>query len=104
MRAFVVGGSEAVTLCLDDCHFLWGTVGKFVYMDSTQVQESCYAVSVLHGSGLLKVPPGGVARVDYIASSCLPEVFLRASLCVHHWQRQSSRRLQKFPHPLDIPT
>jgi hypothetical protein len=69
IRAFAVDGSEAVTLCLDYCVFHWDTAGKFVYVYISQLHESSYALPVLHDSGLPKVSPGDIARIEHEANA-----------------------------------
>jgi serine/threonine protein kinase/Tol biopolymer transport system component len=96
-RAFAVDGSEAVTLCLDYCHFHWDTAGKFVYVDFSQLHESSYAVPVLHDTGLPKVPPGGIARIEYLTNAktvtAIPQIVYSAvSPSVYAYTRQNSRR------------
>ncbi len=97
IRAFAVDGSEAVTLCLDYCVFHWDTAGKFVYVYISQLHESSYALPVLHDSGLPKVSPGDIARIEHEANAktitAIPQVVHSAvSPSLYAYTRQTTRR------------
>jgi Tol biopolymer transport system component len=68
-KAFAVEGNEAVTLCLDYCLVNWDTIGKFVYVYNPRLYEGSYALPVRHDSGLPKLPPTGIARIEDIADA-----------------------------------
>jgi serine/threonine protein kinase len=104
-RAFSVDGSKAVTLCLDYCFFTWDTAGKFVYVYLWQLHESSYALPGLHDSGLPKVPPGGIARREYLTNAktftAIPQIVRSAvSPSVYAYTRENTRRnLYRVPLP-----
>jgi eukaryotic-like serine/threonine-protein kinase len=96
-RAFSVDGSKAVTLCLDYCFFTWDTAGKFVYVYFWQLHESSYALPGLHDSGLPKVSPGGIARMEYLTNArtftAIPQIVRSAvSPSVYAYTRENTRR------------
>jgi hypothetical protein len=89
-----VDGSEAVTLCLDYCQFRWDTTGNFVFVG---LRESTYAIPVLHDSRLPKVPPGGIARIDYLSNpknaAAMPQIVDSAlGPSVYAYTRHNTRR------------
>jgi eukaryotic-like serine/threonine-protein kinase len=97
IRALAVDGSETVTLCLDYCVFHWDTAGKFVYVYISQLHESSYALPVLHDSGLPKVSPGDIARIEHEANAktitAIPQVVQSAvSPSLYAYSRQTTRR------------
>ena len=97
IRALAVDGSEAVTLCLDYCFFHWDTAGKFVYVYISRLHESSYALPVPHDSGLPKVSPGDVARIEHEANAktitAIPQVVHSAvSPSLYAYTRQTTRR------------
>jgi serine/threonine protein kinase len=97
VRALAVNGSEAVTVCLDYCFFRWDTAGKFVYVYISQLHGSSYALPVLHDSGLPKVSPGDIARIEHEANAktitAIPQVVHSAvSPSLYAYTRQTTRR------------
>ena len=97
IRAFPVDGGEAVTLCLDYCVFYWDTAGKFVYAYIPQLHERSYVLPVLHGSGLPKISPGDIARIEHEANAktitAIPQVVHSAvSPTLYAYTRQTTRR------------
>lgn len=104
-KAFAVDGSKAVTLCLDYCFFTWDTAGKFVYVYFWQLHESSYALPVLHDSGLPKVPPGGIARMEYLENAktvtAIHQIVSSAvSPSIYAYTRENTRRnLYRIPLP-----
>jgi eukaryotic-like serine/threonine-protein kinase len=96
-KAFALDGSAAVTLCVDYCFFHWDTAGKFVYSYIAQLHESSYALPVLHDTGLPKVPPGDIARIEREANAktitAIPQVVHSAvSPSLYAYTRQTTRR------------
>lgn len=64
IKAFEVDGNEAVPLCLGYCLLNWDIAEKFVYVYFPQLSPSSYALPVLHDSGLPRLPPAGIARLE----------------------------------------
>jgi serine/threonine protein kinase len=96
-KAFAVDGSTAVTLCLDYCFFHWDTAGKFVYSYISQLHESSYALPVLRDTGLPKVLPGDIARIEREANAktvtAIPQVVHSAvSPSLYAYTRETTRR------------
>ena len=104
-KAFAVGGGEAVTLCLDYCGIHWDTSGKFVYIALEQLHDRSYALPVSHDSGLPKVPPGGIARLEDFTDgknvTAIPQIVKSAvNPFVYAYTRQNIRRnLYRIPLP-----
>jgi len=96
-KAIAVDGSAAVALCLDYCFFHWDTAGKFVYSYIAPLHESSYVLPVAHDSGLPKISPEDIARIERDAKAktitAIPQVVLSAvSPSVYAYTRQSTRR------------
>jgi len=64
IKAFEVDGNKAVPLCLGYCLLNWDITGKFMYVHFPQLSESTQALPVLHDSGLPRLPPAGIARIE----------------------------------------
>jgi eukaryotic-like serine/threonine-protein kinase len=62
-KAFAVDGSEAVTICRGYCFVAWDTAEKFMYIDFKAASSGTYVLALLR-SGLPKLPPGGIARIE----------------------------------------
>jgi eukaryotic-like serine/threonine-protein kinase len=98
IKAFPVIGGEAVTMCLEYCVFDWDTAGKFVYSYIPPLL-STYALPVLPETGLPKILPGDVARIESEAKAktktiaAIPEVVHSAvSPTLYAYTRQTTRR------------
>lgn len=104
-KAFSVNGSKIVTLCLDYCYFDWDIAGKFVYVYLARLHQSSYVIPVQHDSGLPKVSPGDIARIEYLTNAktitAIPEVVHSAvSPSLYAYTRQNIRRnLYRIPLP-----
>ncbi len=96
-KAFAVDGSEAVTLCLGYCLLNWDTTGKFVYVYIPRLHEGRYALPVQHDSGLPRLPPAGIARMEDFANAKTANVIpwladSAVSPSVYTYTRQNTRR------------
>jgi hypothetical protein len=98
-----VDGGEAVTLCLGYCLLHWDVANKFMYAHFPQMSEKSYALPVLHDSGLPKVLPAGLTRVEDFTklkdAVILPQFVESAvSPSVYVYSRQNIRRnLYRIP-------
>jgi dipeptidyl aminopeptidase/acylaminoacyl peptidase len=105
VTAFAVDGSTSVPLCLGYCPLTWDTTGKFVYVSFPSLYEGSYPLPVLHDTGLPKLPPAGIARIEDFtsakAAAPIPEVVESAlSPSVYAYARQNTRRnLYRIPLP-----
>jgi Tol biopolymer transport system component len=102
-KAYNVDGGEAVTLCLGYCLLHWDVANKFMYAHFPQMSEKSYALPVLHDSGLPKVLPAGLTRVEDFTklkdAVILPQFVESAvSPSVYVYSRQNIRRnLYRIP-------
>jgi serine/threonine protein kinase len=63
-KLFAVDGSQSVALCVDYCLAQWDATGQFLYVSYPQLHEGSYALPVRQASGLPKLPPAGIARLE----------------------------------------
>jgi serine/threonine protein kinase len=105
VTAFAVDGSTAATLCASYCSLTWDTSGKFVYFSFSLAHEESYALPVLHDTGLPKLPPSGIARIEDLknptTTSAIPQfVDSAVSPSIYAYTRQITRRnLYRIPLP-----
>ncbi len=102
--AFAVDGSTSVPVCLGYCHLIWESTGKFAYLYFPSLYEGTYSLPVLHDTGLPKLPPAGIARIEDLASAkaaaVIPDVVAALSPSVYAYVRQNTRRnLYRIPLP-----
>lgn len=103
--AFAVDGSTSVPVCLGFCLVTWEATGKFVYVDFPSLHEGSYPLPVLHDTGLPKLPPAGIARIEDFtsakAAAPVPyNVESALSPSVYAYTRQNIRRnLYRIPLP-----
>jgi eukaryotic-like serine/threonine-protein kinase len=103
--AFAVDGSTSVPVCLGYCQLIWESTGKFAYLYFPSLYEGTYSLPVLHDTGLPKLPPAGIARIEDFAgaktASVIPDVVESAlSPSVYAHVRQNTRRnLYRIPLP-----
>jgi serine/threonine protein kinase/Tol biopolymer transport system component len=103
VTAFAVDGSTSETLCVNYCELNWDTSGKFVYMSFTLMREGSYALPVSHESGLPKLPPTGIAKMEDLKNAkmadVIPQVVESAiSPSIYAYTRQNTRRnLYRIP-------
>jgi serine/threonine protein kinase/Tol biopolymer transport system component len=103
-KAFAADGSANVLLCRGYCGPIWDNSGKFVYLVFTELHEGTYVLPVLHDSGLPKVPPAGITRLeDFTNPKTVPipgVVRSAASGSVYAYTRENTRRnLYRIPLP-----
>jgi serine/threonine protein kinase len=104
-KAFAVDGGSAVTLCLGYCLFKWDSSGKFAYVYLPSFSESSYAVPVQQNSGLPRLPPAGISRIEDLAQSKTAAVipsFVNSAVnpTLYSYTRQNTRRnLYRIPLP-----
>lgn len=97
VKAFPVDGGAAVTLCKGYCLLNWDANGTSAYLAFPSLYLGSYAVPLIHGVGLPKTPPGGMARVEDIpnakTSAPIPWVVGSAiSPLVYAYSRENTRR------------
>ena len=103
--AFAVDGSTSVPLCLGYCLLTWDTTGKFVYVSFPSLHEGSYALPVFQDTGLPKLPPAGIARIEDFAGGKTPAVIPQVvesaiSPSVYAYTRRNTRRnLYRIPLP-----
>ena len=95
--AFAVDGSTSVPVCQSYCHLIWESTGKFAYLYFPALHEGTYALPVLPDTGLPKLPPAGIARIEDLASAKaappIPETVESAlGSSVYAYARQNTRR------------
>jgi hypothetical protein len=92
-------------VCLGYCHLIWESNGEFAHLYFPALYEGTYRLPVLHDTGLPKLPPAGIARVEDLASAKatapIPETVESAfSPSVYAYFRQNTRRnLYRIPLP-----
>jgi len=97
IKAFEINGNKAVPLCLGYCLLNWDITEKFMYVYFPQLSESTHALPVLHDSGLPRLPPAGIARIEdfknaksaTVLPSGLPSA---ANPSFYAYSRQNTRR------------
>ena len=103
--AFAVDGGEAVPLCLGFCHLTWNTTGTLSYIYFPSLHEGSYALPVAHDTGLPKLPPSGIARLEDLTNAktvaLIPQAVESAiSPSVYAYTRRNIRRnLYRIPLP-----
>jgi eukaryotic-like serine/threonine-protein kinase len=103
--AFAVDGGKAVPLCLGECFAIWSTTGKLLYIYFPSLHEGSYPLPVLHDTGLPKLPPAGIARMeDFTVAKTIAVVpqFVESAISpsVYAYTRQNARRnLYRIPLP-----
>jgi eukaryotic-like serine/threonine-protein kinase len=103
--AFAVDGSRSVPVCLGYCQFTWDLTGKFVYLYFPSLHEGTYPLPVLPDTGLPKLPPAGIARIEDLtsakAAAPIPQTVESAlSPSVYAYTRRNIRRnLYRIPLP-----
>jgi eukaryotic-like serine/threonine-protein kinase len=68
-KAFALDGSAAVPVCVGYCLPTWDIAGKTVFFNYPSLYDGTYAMPVLHDSGLPKLPPAGIGRVEDFTDS-----------------------------------
>jgi hypothetical protein len=85
------------------CELKWDTTGKFVYVYFPRLSESSYALPVLQGSELPRLPPAGIARKEDFTNAkpvALIQGFVDSAVSpsVYAYTRQNTRRnLYRIP-------
>jgi serine/threonine protein kinase len=103
--AFAVDGGAAVPLCVGFCHLTWNMAGTLSYIDFPSLHEGSYALPVAHDTGLPKLPPSGIARLEDLtnakAAAVIPQdVESAVSPSVYAYTRRNIRRnLYRIPLP-----
>jgi serine/threonine protein kinase/WD40 repeat protein len=69
VTAFAVDGREAVRLCLGFCFITWNTTGTLMYISFPSLHEESYALPVEHDTGLPKLPPSGIERLEDLTNA-----------------------------------
>jgi serine/threonine protein kinase len=104
-KAFAVDGGSAVTLCLGYCSFKWDSSGKFAYVYLPSFSQSSYAVPVQQNSGLPRLPPTAISRIEDLPQSKTAAVipsFVDSAVnpALYAYTRQNTRRnLYRVPLP-----
>ena len=103
--AFAVDGGAAVPLCLGYCDLTWNIARTLSYIDFPSLHEGSYALPVAHDTGLPKLPPSGIARLEDLtnakAAAVIPQdVESAVSPSVYAYTRRNIRRnLYRIPLP-----
>ena len=103
--AFAVDGSTSVPVCRGYCHLTWDSAGKFAYLFFPALYEGTYPLPVLPHTGLPKLPPAGIARIEDLASAkAAPPISetVESALgpSIYAYSRQNTRRnLYRIPLP-----
>ncbi|HXP70094.1 MAG TPA: protein kinase [Candidatus Dormibacteraeota bacterium] len=103
--AFAVDGSTSVPVCRGYCHLTWDSTGKFAYLFFPALYEGTYPLPVLPHTGLPKLPPAGIARIEDLASAkAAPPISetVESALgpSIYAYSRQNTRRnLYRIPLP-----
>jgi DNA-binding winged helix-turn-helix (wHTH) protein/Tol biopolymer transport system component len=63
-KAFALDGSASMPLCVIHCELTWDSSGKFVYIVAQDIAEHSYAFPVLEDTGLPKISPAPIARIE----------------------------------------
>ena len=79
------------------CTLTWDAAGKFVYIYFPSLHEGSYPLPVLHDTGLPKLPPSGIARLEDLTNAktaaVIPQVADSVvSPSVYAYTRQNTRR------------
>jgi serine/threonine protein kinase/Tol biopolymer transport system component len=93
--AFAVDGSSTVALCSGYCQLDWDTSGKFAYFRFTELFEGSYVMPVVRDTGLPKLSPSAVSKIQDIASTAtLIPVSVDSAIgtSVYAYKRQSTQR------------
>ena len=105
VKAFPLNGGMPIPLCLGFCQLTWDASGKFLFVNVRRLHEGTFPLPVLHDSGLPKLPPAGIARMEDLASAksltVIPwYVDSALSPSVYAYTRQDTRRnLYRIPLP-----
>ena len=87
------------------CHLIWDSTAEFAHLYFPALYEGTYALPVLPDTGLPKLPPAGIARIEDLAPAKaappIPEIVESAlSPSVYAYARQNTRRnLYRIPLP-----
>jgi Tol biopolymer transport system component len=97
MAAYAIDGSAKAILCTEWCEFQWDRAGKTAFLSFPPLFNGTYALPVLRDTGLPRLPPGGVARMDDMqdakAHAAIPWIVTSAlSSDVYAYARQDTRR------------
>jgi eukaryotic-like serine/threonine-protein kinase len=104
-KAFPLNGGEPVPMCLGYCQVTWDAAGKSLFVYLPHLRAGAYPLPLLQTSGLPKLPPGGIARLEDLASAkSLPMIpwplDSALSSSVYAYTRQNTRRnLYRIPLP-----
>ncbi|MGA8621280.1 MAG: protein kinase, partial [Candidatus Sulfotelmatobacter sp.] len=104
VTAFAVDGGKAVPLCLGFCHLTWNTTGTLSYIYFPYLHEGSYALPVAHDTGLPKLPPSGIARLEDLTNAktavISQAIDSAVSPSVYAYTRRNIRRnLYRIPLP-----
>ena len=104
MKAIPVDGGISVPLCIDYCHVTWDAAGRYVYFFFMPNGSGSYALPVIQGVGLPKLPAGGARSQDFINAktniAITQTVQSAVSPTVYAYTRENTRRnLYRIPLP-----
>jgi Tol biopolymer transport system component len=97
ITAIAVDGSQTLPLCLGFCWLTWATTGKFLYIHFPSLHAGSYPLPVLHDTGLPKLPPSGIARLEDLTNAKTAAVIPQTvesvvGPSVYAYTRQNTRR------------
>ena len=95
--AYATDGSAKVALCTEWGYFQWDNAGKTAFLAFPPLFDGTYALPIMPNTGLPKLPPDGVARMDDIPDAkthaAIPWIVRSAvSPSVYAYARQETRR------------
>jgi serine/threonine protein kinase len=94
IKAFAVGRSASVKLCVTHCELSWDAAGKFVYLFFPSKHEGSYELPVMHDVGLPKIPSAGIAGIGDVANAKTIPWNVESALnpSVYVYTRETTRR------------
>ncbi len=95
--AYATDGTAKVALCTEWGQFQWDNAGKTAFLAFPALFDGTYALPIMRNTGLPKLPPDGVARMDDIPDAkthaAIPWIVRSAvSPSVYAYERQETRR------------
>ena len=105
MKAFPVDGGISVPLCIDYCHVTWDAAGRYVYFFFMPNGSGSYALPVIQGVGLPKLPAGGARSQDFINAKtniAITQTVQSAVSPIRLRLHPREHSPQSLPHPITL--
>jgi len=102
-KAFAADGGQVVIVCQSFCPITWNNSDTVAYINYSPLWDGTYALPVLRDTGLPKLPPGGIVRMEDVTNpktnSKIPVIVNSGvSASVYTYSRKSVRRnLYRIP-------